>query len=82
VYAIEAGSRQQAIDRMVEAIVTRLDRIYHVKDMIQYPGAHPKDAQPVDLHAARWLALQRRRLSALEKRLSQAAQRYFARAGT
>jgi hypothetical protein len=35
----------------------------------------------VDVQVSRWLALQRQRLDALEKRLIDAAIRYFARAG-
>jgi hypothetical protein len=44
-------------------------------------GDAPAKTKPVDVQAARWLALQRRRLDVLEKRLNDAAIRYFARAG-
>ena len=37
--------------------------------------------EPVDVQVARWVKRMRRRLDALEHRLSAAAARYFARAG-
>jgi hypothetical protein len=39
-----------------------------------------EDAKAVDRPVTRWLALQRRQLRALEKRVWTAAQRYFAKA--
>jgi hypothetical protein len=38
-YEVPAETRQQATDRMVEAIVLHAERDFHVKDIIREPGA-------------------------------------------
>lgn len=58
------------------------ERKIRVEEATAALSATSPAGRQVTLPVARWLAWQRRRLSALEKRLSHAAQRYFARAGT
>jgi hypothetical protein len=73
------------IEELVEEVnqfIEDDERKIRVEDAKAALSAASPASRQVPLPVARWLALQRRRLSALEKRLSQAAQRYFARAGT
>ena len=58
VYEMPADSLQQATDRMAEAIVLRVERDFHVKDIVREPGAQPGQGKRVDLRpAVSWLAL-------------------------
>lgn len=73
------------IEELVEEVnqfIEDDERKIRVEEVKAALSATSPAGRQVPLPVARWLALQRRRLSALEKRLSQAAQRYFARAGT
>ena len=63
VYEVPAETRQQATDRMVEAIVLHAERDFHVKDIIREPGAKPGQGKSVDLKpAAGWLTLLKEQL--------------------
>jgi hypothetical protein len=58
VYEVPADTRQQATDRMLEAIVMRVEKDYHVKDIIREPGDKPGQGKTVDLRPPTgWLAL-------------------------
>ena len=62
-YEVPAETRQQATDRMVEAIVLHAERDFHVKDIIREPGAKPGQGKSVDLKpAAGWLTLLKEQL--------------------
>jgi hypothetical protein len=41
IYEVPADTRQQATDRMLEALVLHVERDFHVKDIIRDPGAKP-----------------------------------------
>jgi hypothetical protein len=49
VYEVPAETKQQATDRMLEAIVLHVERDFHVKDIIREPGAKPGQGKPVSL---------------------------------
>lgn len=58
IYQVPADSSQQATDRMMEAIVLRVEKDYHVKDIIRDPGDKPGQGKAVDLRPPTgWLAL-------------------------
>ena len=65
VYEVPADNRQQATDRMLEAIVLHVERDFHVKDIIREPGAKPGQGKEVKLTPpAGWLSLVLRQLTA------------------
>ena len=58
VYEVPADNRQQATDRMMEAVLLHVERDFHVKDIIREPGAKPGEGKVVDLKLpAGWLRL-------------------------
>ena len=64
VYEVPADNRQQATDRMLEAIVLHVERDFHVKDIIREPGAKPGQGKEVKLiPPAGWLSLLVQQLS-------------------
>ena len=64
IYEVPADTRQQATDRMLEALVLHVERDFHVKDIIRDPGAKPGQGKQVSLlPPAGWLALVVRQLS-------------------
>ena len=64
VYEVPAETRQQATDRMLEALVLHTERDYHVKDILREPGAKPGQGKPVALKPpAGWLTLLLKQLS-------------------
>ena len=64
VYEVPAETKQQATDRMLEAIVLHVERDFHVKDIIREPGAKPGQGKPVALvPPAGWLTLMIRQLT-------------------
>ena len=64
VYEVPADSEYQATDRMLEAIVLRVERDFHVKDVIRAPGAKPGQGKQVALTPpAGWLSLLVRQLT-------------------
>lgn len=67
IYEVPAETRQQATDRMVEAIVLHTERDFHVKNIIREPGAKPGQGKAVDLRpAAGWLTLLKEQLGLAE----------------
>jgi hypothetical protein len=68
VYEVPAENKQQATERMLEAIVLHTEKDYHVKDIIREPGAKPGEGKPVDLRPAGWLAALKVQLGLTEKK--------------
>ncbi len=63
VYEVPAETRQQATDRMLEALVLHAERDFHVKDILREPGAKPGQGKAVVLQpAAGWITLLREQL--------------------
>ncbi len=64
VYEVPAETKQQATDRMLEAIILHVERDFHVKDIIREPGEKPGQGKAVFLKPpAGWLTLLKRQLS-------------------
>jgi len=58
IYEVPAETRQQATDRMLEALILRVEKDFHVRDVIRDPGAKPGEGKTVDLKPpAGWLSL-------------------------
>lgn len=58
VYEVPADTKQQATDRMLEALVSHVERDFHVKDIIREPDAKPGQGKQVQLvPPAGWLTL-------------------------
>jgi hypothetical protein len=58
VYGMPADSLQQATERMSEALELRVEKDFHIKDIIREPEAKPGQGKRVDLRpAAGWLEL-------------------------
>jgi hypothetical protein len=55
---VPAETKQQATDRMLEAIVLHVEKDFHVKDVIREPGDKPGQGKAVVLKLpAGWLTL-------------------------
>ena len=64
IYEVPADNQQQATDRMMEALVLRVEKDFHVKDIIRDPGAKPGQGKQVDLRPpAGWLTILKQQLS-------------------
>jgi hypothetical protein len=64
VYEVPAETKQQATDRMLEAIVLHVEKDFHVKDIIREPGDKSGQGKPVSLQPpAGWLTLTIRQLT-------------------
>ncbi len=55
IYEIPAESRQQATDRMLEALFLHVEKDYHVKDVIREPGRKAGEGTPINLYPTGWL---------------------------
>jgi hypothetical protein len=62
VYEVPAENRIQATERMLEALQTKTERDFHVKDYIREPGEERGRGKPVDLRPTGWLTLIREQL--------------------
>ena len=63
IYEVPAETQQQATDRMIEALALRVEKDFHVKDIIREPGAKPGQGKRVALKPpAGWLSLLRQQL--------------------
>ena len=56
IYEVPAESKQQATNRMREALFLHVEKDYHVKDVIREPGGKKGQSKPVDLSPSGWLA--------------------------
>jgi len=64
VYEVPAETKQQATDRMLEALVLHVERDFHVKDVIREPGAQPGQGKVVELKPPTgWMALLKQQLT-------------------
>jgi hypothetical protein len=64
VYEVPADTRQQATDRMLEALLMHVEKDFHVKDYIREPGDKPGKGRVVDLKPpAGWLSLLKQQLT-------------------
>jgi hypothetical protein len=64
VYEVPAETKQQATDRMLEAIVLHVEKDFHVKDVIREPGAKLGQGKVVELKPpAGWMALLKQQLT-------------------
>jgi hypothetical protein len=68
VYEVPADTKQQATERMLEALMFHVERNFHVKDIIREPGTKPGQGRQVDLRPAGWLTLIREQLGLAGKR--------------
>jgi hypothetical protein len=58
VYEVPAENKQQATDRMMEALLFHVEKDFHVKDIIREPGAKPGQGREVKLAPpAGWMTL-------------------------
>ena len=63
IYEVPADNQQQATDRMMEALVLRVEKDFHVKDIIREPDAKPGEGKAVDLKPpAGWMTLLKKQL--------------------
>ena len=67
VYEVPAETRQQATDRMLEALMFHVEKDFHVKDIIREPESKPGTGTPIDLRPTGWLTLFREQLMMLVK---------------
>ena len=49
VYEVPGENQTEATDRMMKALWLRVERDFHVKDIIREPGAKPGAGKPVSL---------------------------------
>jgi hypothetical protein len=64
IYEVPGDNEYQATDRMMEALVVRVEKDFHVKDIIRAPGAKPGQGKAVDLKPpAGWMTLLKRQLT-------------------
>jgi hypothetical protein len=64
IYEVPADNRIQATDRMMEALELRVEKDFHVKDIIREPESKPRQGKQVELvPPAGWLTLIMRQLT-------------------
>ena len=64
IYKVPAGSRQQARDRLMEALALQEERDFHVIDIVRKPGEKPGQGTKVNLKPPTgWLSLVKRQLT-------------------
>jgi hypothetical protein len=67
VYEIPASSRIEATERMLEALMLKSERDFHVRDYIREPGEATGKGKPVDLRPTGWLTLIREQLGLVKR---------------
>jgi hypothetical protein len=67
VYQVPADNRIEATERMLEALMSKVERDFHINDYIREPGEKTGQGRVVDLRPIGWLTLIREQLG-LEKR--------------
>jgi hypothetical protein len=68
VYEVPAETKQQATERMLEALMFHVEKDFHVKDIIREPNEKPGLGKPVDLRPAGWLTLLGEQLGLIRKK--------------
>ena len=68
IYEVPAETRQQATERMLEALMFHVEKDFHVKDIIREPGDKPGQGKSVDLRPAGWLMLFKEQLGLVRKK--------------
>jgi hypothetical protein len=68
VYEIPASSRIEATERMLEALMLKSERDFHVRDYIREPGEATGKGKPVDLRPTGWLTLIREQLGLVKRK--------------
>ena len=64
IYKVPAGSRQEAADRLKEAVALQEERDFHVIDIIRNPGSKPGQGKSINLKPPTgWLRLVKRQLT-------------------
>jgi hypothetical protein len=64
IFEVPAETRQQATDRMLEALAFHVEKDFHVKDIIRDPGSRPGQGKEVSLvPPAGWMTLVIRQLT-------------------
>jgi hypothetical protein len=63
VYEVPAETKQQATERMLEALMFHVEKDFHVKDIIREPNEKPGQGKPVDLRPTGWLTLMIRQIT-------------------
>jgi hypothetical protein len=62
VYEVPAETKQQATERMLEALMFHVEKDFHVKDIIREPNQKPGQGKAIDLRPTGWLTLLREQL--------------------
>lgn len=62
VYQVPADNRIEATERMLEALMSKVERDFHVNDYIREPGEKTGQGRVVDLRPLGWLTLIREQL--------------------
>jgi hypothetical protein len=64
IFEVPAETRQQATDRMLEALAFHVEKDFHVRDIIKDPGSEPGQGKQISLvPPAGWLTLVIRQLT-------------------
>jgi hypothetical protein len=63
VYEVPAETKQQATERMLEALMFHVEKDFHVKDIIREPNEKPGQGKQVDLRPTGWLTLMIRQIT-------------------
>jgi len=68
VYEVPAGTKQQATERMLEALMFHVEKDFHIKDIIREPNEKPGQGKAIDLRPTGWLTLLREQLGLARKK--------------
>lgn len=68
VYEVPADNRIEATERMLEALMLKTERDFHVRDYIREPDEKPGKSKPVDLRPTGWLTLIKEQLGLLKRK--------------
>lgn len=68
VYEVPAETKQQATERMLEALMFHVEKDFHIKDIIRELGQKVGQGKALDLRPAGWLTLLREQLGLARKK--------------
>ena len=68
VYEVPAETKQQATERMLEALMFHMEKDFHIKDIIRELGQKAGQGKALDLRPAGWLTLLREQLGLARKK--------------